>query len=195
MRLPFLAHNRKLIASIEKLEHQTRRTDILVDDELIYAFYDRQLPANISQTVSLEKWVNGLDAAARAALQLSREELMRHEAADVTTDVFPKKVEWQGAFMALDYHFESGSPRDGVTLSVPLFALNQVDAHRCEWLVPGMLKEKVHLLLKSLPQKIRRHCVPLPDYAAGFYERWFERLDDPQQGLIEALSADMWSQV
>jgi ATP-dependent helicase HrpA len=76
-----------------------------------------------------------------------------------------------------------------------LFALNQVDAHRCEWLVPGMLKEKVHLLLKSLPQKIRRHCVPLPDYAAGFYERWFERLDDPQQGLLEALSADMWSQV
>ena len=97
--------------------------------------------------------------------------------------------------MALDYHFEPGSPRDGVTLSVPLFALNQLDPARCEWLVPGMLKEKVHLLLKSLPQKLRRHCVPLPDYAAGFYERWFERLAEPPSGLVDAVIADMWDQV
>ncbi|MFY2946684.1 ATP-dependent RNA helicase HrpA [Achromobacter xylosoxidans] len=194
-RLAFVAHNRKLIAGIEKLEHQTRRPDILVDDELIYAFYDRQLPADISQTATLEKWVNGLDKAEAARLLLTRDELMRHEAAGVTTDVFPKKVEWQGVSMALDYHFEPGSPRDGVTLAVPLFALNQIDPARCEWLVPGMLKEKVHLLLKSLPQKLRRHCVPLPDYAAGFYDRWFERLGDPQTGLVDALIADMWDQV
>ena len=193
-RLPFVAHNRKLIAGIEKLEHQTRRPDILVDEELIYAFYDRQLPDGISQTATLEKWVAGLDKAA-SSLLLTREELMRHEAAGVTTDVFPKKVEWQGVSMALDYHFEPGSPRDGVTLSVPLFALNQLDAQRCEWLVPGMLKEKVHLLLKSLPQKLRRHCVPLPDYAAGFYDRWYDKLGDPQQGLVDAVIADMWKQV
>ena len=66
-RLAFVAHNRKLIAGIEKLEHQTRRPDILVDDELIYAFYDRQLPADISQTATLEKWVSGLDKAAAAS--------------------------------------------------------------------------------------------------------------------------------
>ncbi|MBO9352561.1 ATP-dependent RNA helicase HrpA [Bordetella petrii] len=194
-RLPFVAHNRKLIAGIEKLEHQSRRPDILVDDELIYAFYDRQLPPDISQTATLEKWVRGLDQPAAAALMLTRDELMRHEAAGVTTDVFPKKVEWQGVAMPLDYHFEPGSPRDGVTLSVPLFALNQIDPARCEWLVPGMLKEKVHLLLKSLPQKLRRHCVPLPDYAAGFYDRWYEQLEDPRRGLVDALIADMWTQV
>ncbi|QWF47285.1 ATP-dependent RNA helicase HrpA [Bordetella hinzii] len=194
-RLAFVAHNRKLIAGIEKLEHQARRPDILVDDELIYAFYDRQIPAGMSQTATLEKWVGGLDKETAARLMLTREELMRHEAAGVTTDVFPKKVEWQGVSMALDYHFEPGSPRDGVTLSVPLFALNQIDAQRCEWLEPGMLKEKVHLLLKSLPQKLRRHCVPLPDYAAGFYDRWFERAADPGMGLVEALIEDMWKQV
>ncbi|OZI74320.1 ATP-dependent RNA helicase HrpA [Bordetella genomosp. 12] len=194
-RLAFVAHNRKLIAGIEKLEHQSRRPDILVDDELIYAFYDRQIPAGMSQTATLEKWVQGLDKEAAAKLLLTRDELMRHEAAGVTTDVFPKKVEWQGVSMPLDYHFEPGSPRDGVTLAVPLFALNQIDAQRCEWLVPGMLKEKVHLLLKSLPQKQRRHCVPLPDYAAGFYDRWFERAADPGMGLVEAVSEDMWKQV
>ncbi|OXH81519.1 hypothetical protein CA830_40420, partial [Burkholderia multivorans] len=82
---------------------------------------------------------------------------------------------------------------DGVTLAVPLYALNQVDARRCEWLVPGMLKEKVQLLLKSLPQKLRRHCVPLPDYAAGFVERTGrERFG--AGGLVEALIADVREQ-
>ncbi|CAM3729503.1 ATP-dependent RNA helicase HrpA [Bordetella sputigena] len=194
-RLPFVAQNRRLIAEIEKLEHRARRPDILVDEALIEAFYDRQIPAGMSQTATLEKWYAGLDKPAADALLLTRDALMRHEAAGITTEVFPKKVEWQGVTMALDYHFEPGSPRDGVTLSVPLFALNQIDPQRCEWLVPGMLKEKVQLLLKSLPQKIRRHCVPLPDYAAGFYDRWFDRLADPQQGLLDALAADMWEQV
>ncbi|WP_026349982.1 ATP-dependent RNA helicase HrpA [Bordetella sp. FB-8] len=194
-KLPFVAHNRKLIAGIEKLEHQSRRPDILVDDELIHAFYDQHLPAGISQTTALEKWVQGLDKTATDKLLLTREALMRHEAAGITTEVFPKKVEWQGVSMALDYHFEPGSTKDGVTLSIPLYALNQIDAQRCDWLVPGMLKEKVHLLLKSLPQKLRRHCVPLPDYAAGFYDRWFEKLGDPRESLIDAVIADMWRQV
>jgi len=194
-RLPFVAHNRKLIADVQKLEHQARRPDILVDDQLIYAFYDRQLPEGISQTATLERWYKTLSPEQAKALLLTREELMRHEAAGVTTDVFPRKVTWQGVEMALDYHFEPGSPRDGVTLSVPLFALNQIDPARCEWLVPGMLKEKVQALLKSLPQKLRRHCVPLPDYAAGFHARWFDRLADPGQGLIDALIADLWEQV
>jgi ATP-dependent helicase HrpA len=193
--LAFVAHNRKLIAQIEHLEHQTRRPDILVDDSLIQAFYDRLLPANIHQLSTLEHWVKGLSKEQAQALCLTREALMRHEAAGVTTDVFPKFFEWQGTRLALDYHFEPGSPRDGVTLAVPLFFLNQLEAERCEWLVPGMLKEKVHMLLKSLPQKIRRHCVPLPEYAASFYERWFEKLAAPGCSLTEAVSQDMWQQL
>ncbi|MFT0547765.1 ATP-dependent RNA helicase HrpA [Allopusillimonas ginsengisoli] len=191
-QLPFLRQNRQLIVSIEKLEHQTRRPDILVDDTLIYAFYDKLIPEHVFQTATLENWFKGLDKTQAEALVLTRDALMRHDASGVTTDVFPRKVEWQGVAMALDYHFEPGSVRDGVTLSVPLFALNKIDPLRCEWLVPGMLKEKVHLLLKSLPQKMRRHCVPLPDYAAAFYQRWFDRAANPGMGLPEAISADMW---
>lgn len=194
-KLPFLRHNSRLIDSIEKLEHQTRRPDILVDDGLIYAFYDARIPAEVCQTASLERWYSRLDPETARGLELSRDELMRHDAAGITTDVFPKKVTWQGVEMALDYHFEPGSLRDGVTLTVPLFALNRIDATRCEWLVPGMLKEKVHLLLKSLPQKLRRHCVPLPDYAAGFAERWFDQAADPGMSLLDAISQDMWQQV
>jgi ATP-dependent helicase HrpA len=116
---------------------------------------------------------------------------MRHEAAGVTTDLFPKLMRHAGVEMALTYHFEPGSVRDGVTLAVPLYALNQVSAARCEWLVPGMLKEKVHLLLKSLPQKLRRHCVPLPEYAAGFCDRIHAAKKFAQGSLLDSLIADV----
>ena len=193
-KLPFIAHNRRLIASIERLEHQSRRPDILVDDALIQAFYDQQIPADVCQTATLEAWYGRLDAATARRLNLSRDDLMRHDAAGVTTEVFPRRLHWVGTDLAVDYHFEPGSPRDGMTLTVPLFVLNQIDAARCEWLVPGMLKEKVHLLLKSLPQKLRRHCVPLPEYAAGFHDRWFERAADPGMGLLDAIARDVWDQ-
>ncbi|PRH22527.1 ATP-dependent RNA helicase HrpA [Burkholderia multivorans] len=198
-KLPFFAHNRKLLADIEQLEHKSRRQDVLVDDELIYAFYDHAIPAGIHTGAAFERWYrdevkkSGRPDDKLRLLYLSRDDLMRHEAAGVTTELFPKRATMAGVEMALTYHFEPGSPRDGVTLAVPLYALNQVDARRCEWLVPGMLKEKVQLLLKSLPQKLRRHCVPLPDYAAGFVERTGrERFG--AGGLVEALIADVREQ-
>ncbi|HVL74778.1 MAG TPA: ATP-dependent RNA helicase HrpA, partial [Noviherbaspirillum sp.] len=186
-RAPFFAHNQKLVREIENLEHKSRRLDVLVDEELIVAFYDKLVPRHIHDGVAFEKWLKEATAANPKLLHLNRDDLMRHEAAGVTTDLFPKAMTVAGVSMALTYHFEPGSPRDGVTLAIPLFALNQVSAERCEWLVPGMLKEKVHLLLKSLPQKLRRHCVPLPDYAAGFCER----AAFGKGSLIDALIADV----
>ncbi|WP_322014082.1 ATP-dependent RNA helicase HrpA [Paraburkholderia sp. J12] len=198
-KLAFFAHNRKLLADIEQLEHKSRRQDVLVDDELIYAFYDQAIPEGIYSGASFERWYRdevkkrGQPEDKLRLLYLSRDDLMRHEAAGVTTDLFPKRMTMSGVAMALTYHFEPGSPRDGVTLAVPLYALNQVDARRCEWLVPGMIKEKAQLLLKSLPQKLRRHCVPLPDYAAGFAERaGAQRFG--AGGLVEALIADVREQ-
>ncbi|CAJ0782561.1 hypothetical protein LMG19083_00925 [Ralstonia psammae] len=193
-RLPFFAHNQRLVREIENLEHKSRRQDVLVDDELIYAFYDSQIPADIYNTVSFERWyaeaANASGKSGQKLLYLNRDDLMRHEAAGITTDLFPKMLPIAGIDMGLTYHFEPGSPRDGVTLTVPLYALNQVPAQRAEWLVPGMLKEKVHLLLKSLPQKLRRHCVPLPDYAAGFVAR--VRLGEGD--LLDRLIADVREQ-
>ncbi|MCX4137783.1 ATP-dependent RNA helicase HrpA [Paraburkholderia sp. SEWSISQ10-3 4] len=198
-KLAFFAHNRKLLADIEQLEHKSRRQDVLVDDELIFGFYDQALPKGIYTGASFERWYrdevkkSGQPEDKLRLLYLSRDDLMRHEAAGVTTDLFPKRMTMAGVEMALTYHFEPGSPRDGVTLAVPLYALNQVDARRCEWLVPGMLKEKTQLLLKSLPQKLRRHCVPLPEFAAGFVERH----SGPRfgaGGLLETLIADVREQ-
>jgi ATP-dependent helicase HrpA len=189
-RAPFFAHNQKQVAQIRELEHKTRRLDVLVDEELIFAFYDRLIPADVCTAAQFDKWRMQAEKEQPKLLFLSRDELMRHEAAGVTTELFPKMLEMRGAAMAVTYHFEPGSPRDGATLTVPLFLLNQVDEARCDWLVPGMLKEKAQLLLKSLPQKLRRHCVPLPEYAAGFVERLGEKPRDTRP-LTEALIDDL----
>jgi ATP-dependent helicase HrpA len=90
---------------------------------------------------------------------------MRHEAAGITTEAFPKTLKLGGVDCSATYLHEPGDPRDGLTVSVPLFMLNQVSEERAEWLVPGMLKDKVQALLKSLPQKPRSRFVPLPESA------------------------------
>jgi len=190
-RAPFFSHNQKLISEIEKLEHKSRRIDVLVDDELIAAFYDKLLPPDVCNGIAFEKWHKDIVAKNPKLLFLNKEDLMRHEAAGVTTELFPKKMQAAGSDMPLTYHFEPGSVRDGVTLAVPLYALNQVSTERSEWLVPGMLKEKVHLLLKSLPQKLRRHCVPLPNYAAEFCERVQQNEIFGESDLLDALITDV----
>ncbi|HJH23100.1 MAG TPA: ATP-dependent RNA helicase HrpA [Paenalcaligenes hominis] len=192
--LPFIKHNQQQIEAIERLEHRARRPDILVDDALIYAFYDRLLPADMYQTATLERWYKKLSPTKAKELELHRDQLMQHEAAGVTTDVFPRSIEWKGVKLKADYHFEPGSVRDGLTVTVPLFHLNQIDAERAEWLVPGMLKEKVQHLLRSLPQRLRRSCVPIPDYAEAFHARWFDRAHAPSKSLIDALIDDVWQQ-
>jgi ATP-dependent helicase HrpA len=193
-RAPFLAHNQKLVREIENLEHKSRRLDVLVDESLIAAFYDKLIPADVHNGIAFEKWHKEATAKNPKLLYLNRDDLMRHEAAGITTDLFPKQMTVAGIPMHLSYHFEPGAARDGVTLTVPLYALNQVSMERSEWLVPGMLKEKVHLLLKSLPQKLRRHCVPLPEYAAGFFDRIEEKKIFGRGSLLDALIFDVREQ-
>ena len=168
--LAFLAANHKMIAKVEELEHKSRRQDVLVDDELIYAFYDQQIPADVCSGRLLEAWYKNEVKRQPSLLVLSREELMRHEAAGITTQAFPKTLRLGGTDCTATYLHQPGDARDGVTVTVPLFVLNQVSEERCEWLVPGLLKDKIHALLKSLPQKPRTRFVPLPDSAAKLAE-------------------------
>ncbi len=165
-KLPFLAGNHKMIAKVEELEHKSRRQDVLVDDELIYAFYDQQIPADVCSGRLLENWYRAESVRQPRLLMLSREELMRHEAAGITTQAFPKQIRLGGTDCSATYLHEPGDARDGVTVTVPLFVLNQVSEDRCEWLVPGLLKDKIQALLKSLPQRPRTRFVPLPESAA-----------------------------
>ena len=189
----FFWHNQNLIKQIEALEHRSRRQDVLVDDELLYAFYDQVLPQAVLSKPSLDAWLKENSKNAET-LKLDKTDLMRHEAAGITLDRYPKTIKIAGSDLQLSYHFEPGSPKDGVTLTLPLALLNQVDQRRCDWLVPGLAIEKTQLYLKSLPQKLRRYCVPLPDYAKKFIERASEAERFGEGDYLDALIADIREQ-
>jgi ATP-dependent helicase HrpA len=180
----FYQHNARLMKEIQALEHKARRPDVLVDDELIYAFYDDKLPEGIITLAAFDHWRREAESANPKLLCLEKEQLMRHEAAGITTDAFPPALTHRGQSYKLSYHHDPGAADDGVTLTLPLTALNQLPANRCEWLVPGLLKEKILALLKTLQQKYRHRLQPLDEFATNFCEAEHD-LDEP---LVRALT-------
>ena len=185
--MAFLQHNRRLVAEIERLEHKSRRPDVLVDEELIFAFYDAKLPADVLDVASFERWRKSAEQAEPKLLHLTRDQLMRHEAEGITTERFPSTLEVLGQKLKLTYLHQPGEPDDGVTLTVPLAMLNQVPANRCEWLVPGLLGEKVAALLRTVPQKHRHRLQPIAESAAAFVDRFEAGAVDLDEPLLRAL--------
>ena len=164
----FLAHNRALIDDVADLEHKARRQDVLVDDEVIAQFYAERVPARVHSTVSFERWREEAEPATPRILFLSRDELMRRTAQDVSADLFPETMDLAGTALPLRYRFSPGHPLDGLTLVVPLRLLNQLPDARLTWLVPGMVREKVTHYLKSLPKAWRNRVIPIPDFVTAF---------------------------
>ena len=175
-RLAFLSTNQKLVRQVAELEHKSRRQDVLVDDEVVFAWYDGQIPADVCNGASLERWYGQAVRENPKLLYLTREALMRHEAAGITAQAFPRTIRLGGVDCACSYLHEPGDARDGLSVALPLFALNQASEDRCDWLVPGMLKDKVLALLKTLHQRPRSRLVPLPATA----ERFAAELSEPE---------------
>ena len=255
LQAAFFAHNKKLIKEITELEHKSRKQDVLVDDEALFAFYNERLPELVwkdakggvwgseegGQTQSdkttgqngqanqrnaervvqamhtdandasnrerepnshtrqnvpddpkpkkqpasqkgrlkplpladirtFEAWLKTAERDNPRLLFLSRDDLMQHAAAHITEEQFPKFWQTADGKFKLSYRFEPHHPLDGVTMTVPLTVLNRLHAPSLEWLVPGMLREKIQLLIKALPKQIRRICVPVPDFITKFLE-------------------------
>jgi len=161
--LKVIQQNRKLIEDLEDLEARTRRRDILIDEQTLYEFYDQILPANICSGAHFASWYKKLENP--DILRLTEEKLTQKDSRPVDAAAFPTIWRQQGLTLPLSYHFDPASEADGVTLNIPLALLPQIDAKRCEWLVPGMLEEKILATIKSLPKSLRKNFVPAPDFA------------------------------
>jgi ATP-dependent helicase HrpA len=170
-RAPFFDANKRMIAEIEELEHKSRRQDVLVDEHQLFAFYDAIIPQGIVNGAGFEKWRADAEKLSPKLLYLTRDALMRHGASAITEAQFPESMAMDATTLALKYRFEPGHALDGVTATVPLTLLNQLDATRADWLVPGMIREKLTALIKSLPKTLRRVCVPVPEFVTGFLEQ------------------------
>ncbi|HEZ1460812.1 TPA: DUF3418 domain-containing protein [Neisseria meningitidis] len=130
----------------------------------------RLKPLPLADIRTFQAWLKTAECDNPRLLFLSRDDLMQHAAAHITEEQFPKFWQTADGKFKLSYRFEPHHPLDGVTMTVPLTVLNRLHAPSLEWLVPGMLREKIQLLIKALPKQIRRICVPVPDFITKFLE-------------------------
>jgi ATP-dependent helicase HrpA len=182
-RAPFWRHNQELIADMRDREAKARRRDILVDEERICAFYDARIPAGISTTPDFESWLREEVKSHPKRLYMSEADLIREGAKGVDRQAFPDCLELNGMQLPLEYHFDPGQVCDGVILVVPQDALNQVTEPLLQWLVPGLLKERIVAMIRGLPKSLRRAFVPVPDYA----EACLKEMPPPGRPLPQVL--------
>ena len=190
----FLRHNQELIDDIEDIEAKARRQDVLIDDDDMFALYDAAIPVDVVNMAGFEKWRRDAEKKTPGRLEFTREQLMRRGAAEITFDLFPKSLKHRGAVFPLAYRFEPAHIMDGITITLPVAVLNQVNAARFEWLTMGMLRDKVTALFKTLPQKIRSQIVPVPDTVSEFIGHITRRegmndLSAAEMPLIDAMAA------
>ncbi|MCP9958311.1 MULTISPECIES: ATP-dependent RNA helicase HrpA [Streptomyces] len=164
----FFADNRRLLTEVEELEHRARRRDILVDDETLFDFYDRRIPAHVVSGAHFDSWWKHKRRDEPELLDFEREMLINEKAGAVTKADYPDT--WRQGRLAfrVTYQFEPGADADGVTVHVPLQVLNQVTGEGFDWQIPGLREEVVTELIRSLPKPIRRNYVPAPNFAKRF---------------------------
>ncbi len=166
----FFNQNLALLNEVEDLEHKARKRDIVVDEHTLYSYYEKLIPEHVNNGVVFEKWYKSLSAQEQQALMFEKVALMQHEAEDITHISYPDYFDFGKFKLPLRYHFDPSAEDDGVTMIVPLVLLDQIDAQACDWLVPGLLENKIVALLRALPKNIRKACVPVPHYAKAVFD-------------------------
>ncbi|HTL28921.1 MAG TPA: ATP-dependent RNA helicase HrpA, partial [Tepidisphaeraceae bacterium] len=161
----FFKHNHKLVEEVHELEAKQRRRDLLVDAKVLYDFYDARIPAKVYSGPLFEAWRKEAERKDPNLLFMKIEDLMLHPAVTVTQDLFPDELRVNEMKLPLEYHLDPGGPMDGVTVRIPLTALNQIPPEPFEWVVPGLLEEKVLTLIRSLPKPLRVNFMPAGDTA------------------------------
>jgi ATP-dependent helicase HrpA len=182
-RAKFFIHNQHMLAELEALEAKSRRRDIIVDENVLYDFYEQQLPDEVNNGAALDKWLRN-NPGKEKTLFLATDDLMRKDATLVSDTMFPDHLEMNGSRFPIEYHFDPRNHCDGITLITPVAGLNAVNPQRCEWLIPGLLHEKVVALIKSLPKQLRKNFVPAPNFA----EACVEALEPSDDSLTTAVA-------
>lgn len=183
----FFKENNRLIKEVEDLEHKSRRRDILVDEQVLFDFYDQRIGTEVVSSRHFDSWWKKAAKTDPELLNFEKSFLMNEGANKISELDFPN-FWYQGSLkLKLTYQFEIGSEADGVTVHIPLPLLNQVEPEGFDWQIPGLRHELVVSLIKSLPKAMRRNFVPAPNYAEAFLGR-AEPLAKP---LLESLTYEL----
>ena len=180
----FLTENADLLERIGQLEARTRRRDLVVDDSVLVAFYDKRIPADVVSGRHFDTWWKKAGRQTPDLLTFTEDLLLRDGGGALGVEEYP--TTWRQADLDLDvtYQFDPGSDLDGATVHIPVERLNRVTADGFDWQVPGFRQELVTALIRSLPKTTRRHLVPAPDHARAVVPE----LDPAEGPLVDALA-------
>jgi ATP-dependent helicase HrpA len=158
----FFCWQQQLLKELHELEAKSRRRDIIVDDEILYEFYDKRLPDDVINFDGFEAWREKIEQTQPRLLFIERDQMMQRNDAHIEAAQFPDSLAMSGIRVPVMYHFDPTHLDDGVTIRVPVSALHLLSEDRLEWLVPGLLAEKVTAMIKALPKQWRKQFAPVP---------------------------------
>lgn len=185
-RARFWQHNLEFLQEVKSLGDKTRRRDLVIDTYQLLEFYRKRIPEHVVDRVTLEKWDRTIQRPSKNASpnRAQAQSVAKHENTnsvrplspymsweDLESDLdhdaieqqFPTKLALGVSQLPLRYRYEPGANDDGVSIIVPESVVFQLNNDKLEWLVPGLLEEKLSHLIKSLPKRLRRQLVPVPD--------------------------------
>ncbi|MCF6249847.1 MAG: ATP-dependent RNA helicase HrpA [Methylococcaceae bacterium] len=166
----FFKANKKLLEEVGYIQHKGRRVDLIEDEEWLYQFYDTKLPEHVVNGITLDKWRKTIEKDTPKLLFLTKADLTREEDERISDWDYPDHKKVGDLNIELQYRFEPGHDEDGVTAIIPVHQLNQISNQPFEWVVPGLLEEKIIALIKSLPKQKRKYFVPVPQTAKACLE-------------------------
>ncbi|WP_067700390.1 ATP-dependent RNA helicase HrpA [Nocardia jejuensis] len=187
-RHEFFARNRELLEDVADLEHRARRRDILVDDEVLFEFYDKRVPADVVSVRHFDSWWRKAQRKDPELLDFTASTIVNEDAALLDPTAYPDSWRQGELSFPLTYQFEPGNADDGVTVHIPVAQLAHVRAVGFDWLVPGMREELAGALIKTLPKQLRRMVVPAPDFAKAALAQLTPRAEPLRTGLSRELT-------
>ncbi|MFC0713074.1 ATP-dependent RNA helicase HrpA [Cellulomonas biazotea] len=161
----FFHENRRLLAEAEGLEARARRRDLVVDDDVLFDFYDERVPSDVVSARHFDQWWKSARRGDPDLLTFTRELLVADDAESIDESAFPSRWPQGDLRLPLTYQFQPGTEADGVTVHVPLTALARLTPDGFGWMVPGLREELVTATIRSLPKPVRVQLVPAPDVA------------------------------
>jgi len=162
-RYPFLDRNQQLVKNLQEMEDRLRQRDIVADDQTLFNFYDARLPADVCDQASLNRFLKAQQGD--AVLRMRKEEITGRAPGATPLAEFPTSLTAGDLTLPLSYTFAPGAEDDGVTVTIAAELLAHVQPEIFEWLVPGLLLEKITVLIKSLPKSLRKKLIPVPQSA------------------------------
>ncbi|MEU6581637.1 ATP-dependent RNA helicase HrpA [Nocardia sp. NPDC046763] len=184
----FFARNRELLDDVADLEHRARRRDILVDDQVLFDFYDQRIPSDIVSVRHFDSWWRKTQRTDPNLLDFTASTVVNEDAALLDPTAYPDSWRQGELTFPLTYQFEPGQADDGVTVHIPIAQLAHVRSVGFDWLVPGMREELAAAFIKTLPKQLRRTVVPAPDFAKAALDRLTPRAEPLRTGLARELS-------